>query len=193
VGGEERVYGAGRGAVFPPAAGRRLRNPFRVLLHPPTLLARRLAPRPHERIVELGCGSGWFTGALARRTAGATLLLADLQPDMLRQARRPPGRSAVPAVVADATALPCRPGTVDAVVLAAVLGEVPEPRRALHEVSRALRPTGRVLVLETRTDPDFVPLGHLLAMAAEADLHLGRRYGRLGGYTAVLTRRPIST
>jgi ubiquinone/menaquinone biosynthesis C-methylase UbiE len=187
--GDERIYGAGRGAVFPAAAGRRLRNRFRVLLHPPALLARRLAPGPGERIVELGCGSGWFTGALARRAAGATLLLADLQYDMLRQARRTPGRRAVPAVVADATALPCRSGTLDAVVLAAVLGEVPEPRRALLEVSRALRPTGRLLVLETRTDPDFVPLDQLLGMAAGADLRLSRRYGRLGGYTAVLTRR----
>lgn len=181
-----RRFGTGRGAVFPVSASWRLDNPLRHLVHPPARLIRRLAPQPGEVILELGCGPGWFSG----RLAGAFpigLVLADLQHEMLALARQ--RASTVPAIAADAMHLPLRDRSVDAVILATVLGEVPDPAAALREVARVLRPGGRLIVLESRTDPDWVPLARLRTLASAAGLRVERRWGR-PGYTARLVHLP---
>ena len=181
----DRRYGTGRGAVFPASASWMLHNPLRHLLHPPGRLVRRLAPRPGEVVLELGCGPGWFSGRLAHAIPGGPVL-ADLQPEMIAAARQRARSS--PAVVVDAAELPLRGHSVDAVVLAAVLGEAPSPAGVLQEVARVLRPDGRVLILESRTDPDWVSLSRLRKLAGAGGLRVGRRWG-WPGYTARLTHR----
>lgn len=184
-------FGTGRGTVFPASASWRLHNPLRHLLHPPGRLARRVAPQQGELVLELGCGPGWFSGRLARATP-AGLVLADLQPEMLARARRrAPG---APALATDAGRLPLRSGSVDAVVLAAVLGELPAPIPVLQEVVRVLRADGRLIVFESRTDPDWVPLPRLRELAASVGLRVEHRWG-WPGYTARLRRdadRPVA-
>jgi ubiquinone/menaquinone biosynthesis C-methylase UbiE len=178
----ERTFGTGAGAVFPAAEARMLLNPLRRLLHPPRRLAARLGAGPGDRVLELGCGPGWFSAALHAAVPDGLLVLADLQPPMLERARSCTGGRGAP-LATDALALPVRSASIDAAVLAAVLGEVPDPAAALDELARVLRPGGRLLVLESRTDPDFVPRSRLVELAALRRLHLERRWGRLG-YTA---------
>ena len=182
----DRRFGTGRGAVFPAGASWRLHNPLRHLLHPPARLVRRLGPQLGEVVLELGCGPGWFSGQLARAIPTG-LVLADRQPAMLALARQ--RAPSAPAVAADAMHLPLRDGSVDAVILATVLGEVPDPTAALREVARVLRPRGRLIVLESRTDPDWVPLARLRRLASAAGLGVERRWGR-PGYTARLVHLP---
>ena len=55
----------------------------------------------------------------------------------------------------DATALPYDDGSIDAVVLTAVLGEIPDQAAALGEIARVLRPGGRLVVGELFGDPHF--------------------------------------
>ncbi|HET9016530.1 MAG TPA: methyltransferase domain-containing protein, partial [Thermomicrobiaceae bacterium] len=101
-----------------------------------------LAPRPGERVVDLGCGTGHLTRAIA--DAGADVLGIDASPEMVAQARRnyPDLRFAV----GDARDLRLD-APVDAVFSNAVLHWVPEPERVAASLSRALVPGGR-LVLE---------------------------------------------
>jgi ubiquinone/menaquinone biosynthesis C-methylase UbiE len=181
-------FGPGRGAVFPAALARRLVMPGRLLLHPPGRLARRLDPRPDDRLLELGCGPGWFSASLLRSVPGGVLVLADLQPAMLVLARDRAGAGpSTPAVALHAGALPLRARSVDAAVLTTVLGEVDDQEQALGELARVLRPGGRLLVLESRTDPDFVPLGRLERLGRAAGFGLERRWG-WPGYTARFRR-----
>ena len=97
------------------------------------------------------------------------------------------------ATAMDALALPFADDAFDAVVLAAVLGEIPDTRAAMDKIARVLRPTGRLVVLETRTDPDFTPFDDLRELALEAGLDPRERYGRLAGYTAVFSSRTSET
>ncbi|OZI58047.1 dethiobiotin synthase [Bordetella genomosp. 1] len=64
--------------------------------HAAAALAQRIAARPlpaRPRILEIGCGTGLFTRALAARIGPADWTLTDIAPAMLAQARRapPPG------------------------------------------------------------------------------------------------------
>lgn len=183
----ERTYGLGRGEVYPAGQARHLLNPLRHLTHPPRRLARRAGLAPGARVLELGSGPGWFSPALTARLPSGRLHLMDLQPGMLHNARRRAGERAT-ATAGDALALPFRGESFDTVVTAAVLGEVPDPPEALAEIARVLRGGGRLVALETRTDPDFVPLNRLRELAAGAGLDLHRRHG-LPGYTATFVKR----
>jgi ubiquinone/menaquinone biosynthesis C-methylase UbiE len=183
-----RQLGLGKGAVYPAAAASGLVHPARHLLHPPGRLVRRLGPAPDADVLEVGPGPGWFTRELAAAVPRGRLQLLDVQSEMLATARARADSSRVSATVGDACALPFEDATFDAVVATAVLGETPDPRRAVAEVARVLRPGGRFAVLETRTDPDFVPHARLRELAAAVGLRPVSRYGRLLGYTALFER-----
>lgn len=96
----------------------------------------RLAPRPGERILDLGCGDGDLTVRLV--ASGATVIGVDASPDMVAAARA----RGVDAHVMDARALTFD-GGFDAVFSNAVLHWIPEVDAVLAGVARALRPGGR--------------------------------------------------
>ncbi|MFA6110211.1 MAG: class I SAM-dependent methyltransferase [Candidatus Latescibacterota bacterium] len=106
-------------------------------------LVRMLAPSAGERMMDLGCGSGWLA-ARCRRT-GAEVHAVDLSPRGVAAARR-----RFPEVdrfhVADVYRLPFQPASFDALVLSEVLEHLTEPVQALVEVRRVLLPGGRLLI-----------------------------------------------
>ncbi len=97
-----------------------------------------LAPRPGERILDLGCGTGHLTARIAR--AGALVEGLDASEDMIAAARR--AYPQVPFRVGDARRLDAG-GPYDAVFANAVLHWIPEADRVAGEVARVLRPGGR--------------------------------------------------
>jgi len=108
----------------------------------------RLRLAPGERVLELGCGTGnlWRENA-ARVPAGATLVLSDLSPGMLGEARaRLAGLPlALAFLEADAQKLPLDDASADVVIANHMLYHVPDRARALGEVRRVLRPGGRLI------------------------------------------------
>jgi len=97
-----------------------------------------LAPQKGERILDLGCGSGQLTAAIA--DAGATVIGIDSSPEMLAEAR-----SHYPALefrLGDAAHFTIEP-PVDAVFSNAVLHWVKNASGAAACIARALRPGGR--------------------------------------------------
>jgi trans-aconitate 2-methyltransferase len=97
-----------------------------------------LTPRPGERILDLGCGTGHLTAQLA--DAGAEVVGIDSAPAMIEQARRTHPRPRFE--VADARDFTF-PEPFDAIVSNAVLHWVRDPERVIACVRRALRPGGR--------------------------------------------------
>jgi ubiquinone/menaquinone biosynthesis C-methylase UbiE len=104
-----------------------------------------LAPRPGERILLVGAGTGLDLPHLPRH---ARCDAVDLTPAMLRRARRRAERLGFPLTVTEAAAaaLPFADGRFDAAVLHLILAVVPDPVSALREVERTLRPGGRAVV-----------------------------------------------
>ena len=98
-----------------------------------------LAPRPGERILDVGCGDGALTAQIKEH--GADVIGVDASPAMVNATRE----RGIEAHVARAQSLPFM-GTFDAVFSNAALHWVPEADAALAGMMRALRPGGRVAV-----------------------------------------------
>jgi len=145
-----------------------------------------LRPAPGERLLEIGVGTGYYSCELAEWVApGGTLELFDLQQEFLDHVMRAAGERGLSNLVptqGDATRLPYEEASIDAVVLTAVLGEIPDTAAALREVRRVLKPAGRLVVGELFGDPHFTTRASLERLGAEAGLALAEHSGNWFGY-----------
>jgi SAM-dependent methyltransferase len=151
------------------------------LSHPglsPRALHRVLAPRPGERMLEIGPGIGHHALPTARALGdGGRLDVIDLQPEMLESLRRRAEREGIANIVAaegNAEQLPFEDASFDAAYLVTVLGEIPRPDVALRELARVVKRGGRIAVGELFLDPDYVAPSRLRALAAGAGLAFAR-------------------
>ncbi|HEX5610127.1 MAG TPA: methyltransferase domain-containing protein [Solirubrobacterales bacterium] len=152
-----------------------------------------LRPEPGERVLEIGVGTGYYSHDIADWLApDGRLELFDLQQEFLDHVMRGAAERGLTNLVptqGDATDLPYEDASVDAVVLTAVLGEIPDSAAALREIHRVLRPGGRLVVGELFGDPHFTTRASLERMGAEAGLDLEERSGSWLAYFARLAPR----
>ena len=92
-------------------------------------------------VLDVGCGSGFFSREAARRGAKVTSL--DIAMQLLEQTRR---KVQSERVNADACALPFTDGAFDLVISSECIEHTLDPRLALREIHRVTRPGGRLLV-----------------------------------------------
>jgi SAM-dependent methyltransferase len=149
-----------------------------------------LEPASGERILEIGPGTGYYTLELARLVGpSGRIEIFDLQQEFLdhtvSRAREEGVENVVPTR-GDATALPYEDASMDAVLLVAVLGEIPDQDAAMAEIARVLKPGGRLVVGELFGDPHFTGPGALERRAAVAGLRVESRSGPRLGYFARL-------
>ena len=158
-------------------------------------LRETLSPSPGERMLEIGPGTGYYSLDLAAWLGDdGELELFDLQQEFLDHTMERARERELTNLVAtrgDATALPHRDDSFDAVVLTTVLGEIPDQDAALREIARVLKPAGRLVVGELFGDPHFTAPGALERRAEAAGLGLDERNGPWLGYFARLTARPV--
>jgi len=148
-------------------------------------LLRVLDPRPGERVLEVGPGTGYYTLPVAERLGpDGRLELFDLQQEMLDHTLRRAGPLAarMHATQGDARSLPYPDASFDAAYLVTVLGEIPDQEAALRELRRVLKPGGRLVVGELALDPHVVLPAALERRAAAAGLALEHRDGTALGY-----------
>jgi SAM-dependent methyltransferase len=103
-------------------------------------------------VLDIACGTGIVTRRLRR--PGRTVLGVDRSPGMLALAS---SRLLSAVVLGDATRLPVRTGSVDAVVLVWLLHLLPDPEPVLAEGARSLRPGGVLVTTVDKDDAYFVP------------------------------------
>ena len=119
-----------------------------VLLAPVSqLLIDRIAPKIGDRIVDIGCGCGATSIALAERVApGGFVLGVDISAPMLARARQlAPKGLPLDFAQADATVYPFEPGSFDLVVSRFGVMFFAEPAVSFANLRKALRPSGRVV------------------------------------------------
>ena len=147
-----------------------------------------LDPRPGERILEVGPGTGYYTLDVAEWIKpGGKVDILDLQQEMLDHTMRRAGErglSNVTPTQSDATGMPYQDGTYDAAFLVTVLGEIPNQDAALRELARVLKPGGRLVVGELLGDPHYVRLAPVRLRAGGVGLAYERRVGNALGYFA---------
>jgi SAM-dependent methyltransferase len=147
-----------------------------------------LDPRPGERILEVGPGTGYYTLDVAEwvKPDGEVDIL-DLQEEMLDHTMRRAGERGLVNVSptrSDAATMPYGDGTFDAAYLVTVLGEIRDQDAAIRELARVLKPGGRLVIGELVGDPHYVRLGPMRLRANGAGLIYERRAGNGLGYFA---------
>lgn len=151
-----------------------------------------LRPEPGERLLELGVGTGYYSCELAEWIGPeGTLELFDLQQEFLDHTMRAAAERGLTNLVptrGDATQLPYEDGSIDGVILTAVLGEIPDRLAALREIRRVLKPDGRLVVGELFGDPHFTSRGSLERLGLDAGLGLAGVSGPAFAYFARLNR-----
>jgi ubiquinone/menaquinone biosynthesis C-methylase UbiE len=103
------------------------------------------------RVLDAGCGTGFFGIGLARRGHGWRIEGLDASAGMIRVARRQADRHGLSGATfrqGDVTALPYDDGSFDAVVAAGLMPNLNDWSAALAELRRVLRPVGRLFVIE---------------------------------------------
>ncbi len=116
------------------------------------LLVEQVDPKPGDRILDIGCGTGTLAVLLKRAEPGAVVTGMDGDPDILNDARRKGVAAGVRVEWEQglADSLPRSDGALDVASSSLVLHHLTRERRgaALKEVNRVLRPGGRFHVAE---------------------------------------------
>jgi arsenite methyltransferase len=120
----------------------------RDILRRRALVREALGARPGDRILDAGCGPGFYVSELLDEVGPeGSVKGVDGSPQMLAvAAKRCEGRPNVDFAEGDLTALPVEDASFDRALSVQVLEYVPDTRDALSELHRALRPGGRVLI-----------------------------------------------
>ena len=157
-----------------------LENPLRQIYRNPERTADQCGIRPTDTVLEIGCGSGLFTRALATRCA--RLISQDIVPRYLDEAREKTlGLTNLEFLAFDARKLELQ-AVADVIVLISVLPEIPEPIRALEACVRALKPGGHIIISQELFEPEYVTSAQTDAWARAAGLGIVSREGNFWLY-----------
>ena len=117
-----------------------------------------------ERIADIGAGSGYYTFRMARKAPRGKVFAVDLQPEMLDLIHQRIEREDienVEPVRGSETSPNLEANSVDLVTMVDVYHELSHPREMMEHIVSALRPGGRFVLLEYRTEDPTVPIKRL--------------------------------
>ena len=167
---DTRQPNVGGGDVCPARHAWFLTTPLRRLITNPNGILRGLVDEG-DTALDLGCGPGFFTIPLARMVGDRGKVVAiDLQAEMLERLK---SRAERRGLLARIQLQQCTAETIgdvepaDFALAFYMVHEVPDVGHFMGEVSGALKPQGRFLLIE--------PKGHVSAEAFETTVALARR------------------
>jgi ubiquinone/menaquinone biosynthesis C-methylase UbiE len=121
-----------------------------------------------QRLLDVACGPGNFTGPLAAQLPDGSLAVGfDISAPMLTRAVLDNSGPQTCYVRGDAHKLPFGDETFDAVCCFGALYLMPEPFRVAREMMRVLKPGGRIAIL-TSYAREAAPIRHALTAGARA-------------------------
>lgn len=136
--------------IFDPNKADQLLDPIRQVKLPPGPILDLLGIQLGDSVADLGCGNGYFTVPIAKRT-GNTVYAVDIEPKMLERLMSHADResvtniNAVQATMADTT---LEPRCINKWFSAFVMHEVPDLHDVMNEMRRLLVDGGKALVVD---------------------------------------------
>ena len=113
-------------------------------------------------VADIGAGTGYFSTRLARRVGPAGKVFAnDVQPEMLDRLRERGAKLKLTNIetVLGSEADPKLPAnTMDIILMVDVYHELSQPQRMLRALRSALKPDGRLVLLEYRKEDPTIPI-----------------------------------
>ncbi|MBL9199621.1 MAG: class I SAM-dependent methyltransferase [Opitutaceae bacterium] len=133
------------------------------------LLLKELALRPGEHVADIGAGSGYFSWRMAKIVGEAGRVYAtDIQQEMLdilmRQMRKQGADKIVQPILGTVRDCGLRAASVDTIILVDVYHECDFPYEMARSMVAALKPGGRLVLVEYRGEDPRVPIKPLHKM-----------------------------
>ncbi|PIV00992.1 hypothetical protein COS54_01870 [Candidatus Shapirobacteria bacterium CG03_land_8_20_14_0_80_39_12] len=100
----------------------------------------------NEKILEIGCGRGFYLKTLKEVWPKLEVTGIDLNLEYLKKAEEFVGELKVNLRVADATKLPFEDKTFDRIIATEILEHIPDDQKAIAEIYRVLKPGGMVMI-----------------------------------------------
>ena len=139
-----------------------LERPERESEEAPSIAIQALKIQPGQVVADIGAGSGYYTVRLAREVGPTGKVYGtDIQPGMLDLLLRNVARAKLDNVVPvlgtpDDPKLP--PGSLDLALMVDVYHELGAPQAFIRKLRLALKPSGRLVLLEFRKEDPRVPI-----------------------------------
>ena len=168
-----------------------LDRPEREKEEEPAKLLAALDLKPGMVVADVGAGSGFHAFRMAKLVGPAgKVLAADVQPEMLAliaaRAKREKVANVVPVRAAEADPkLPA--GGVDLILLVDVYHELRQPYEVTEKLVAALKPGGRLVLVEFREEDAGVPIKAVHKMSERQVIR------ELGAFPAVRHTRTVGT
>lgn len=147
-----------------------LERPQREQEEMPDQVVANMELEPDDVVADIGAGTGYFSFRIAEQVPEGRVLAVDIQQEMLdliEQRARQEGVDNVEPVLGrvDDPRLP--ENTVDAVLMVDAYHEFSHPFEMMEGIVQALKPGGRVVLLEYRAEDPRVPIRPLHKMSEE--------------------------
>jgi ubiquinone/menaquinone biosynthesis C-methylase UbiE len=139
-----------------------LERPEREQEEAPSQAIAALNIRPGLVIADIGAGSGYYTLRLARAVGPSGRVYAtDIQPEMLTLIRKkidPTSPRTVELILGTETDARLPAAAIDMALMVDVYHELAQPQIFLRSVKGALKPDGRLVLIEFRKEDASVPI-----------------------------------
>ena len=127
----------------------------------PSKAIARLELAPDAVLADIGAGSGYYSFRIARKLPQGKVIAVDIQPEMLDFLKAESVKLAVKNVqphlgAIDDVKLP--PASIDAALMVDAYHEFDHPVEMLASLRSALKPKGRIYLLEYRAEDENVPI-----------------------------------
>jgi precorrin-6B methylase 2 len=144
-----------------------LERPERAANERPGLLVDSMALAADAAVADIGAGTGYFTFRLARAAPDGRVFAVDIQPEMLsimRDSLRQNGLDNVSLVKGTAKDPRLPADSLDAALMVDAYHEFAYPREMMTALVDALKPGGRIYLIEYRKEDPGIPIKRLHKM-----------------------------
>jgi len=134
----------------------------------PDLVLSALELKPGMTVADIGAGTGYYSWRIAQRVgSGGAVYAVDVQPEMIRMLEKQMSRRGavnVKAVLGTTTNPKLPENSLDLALMVDVYHEFDHPYEMLAAIVRALKPGGRLVIVEFRGNDPAVPIKPLHTM-----------------------------
>ena len=147
-----------------------LNRPGRIQEEMPDEVVANMELAPDHVVADIGAGSGYFSFRIAKLVPEGKVMAVDIQTEMLDiiEARKvEDGVSNIEGVKGEVDDPSLEPNSIDAAIMVDAYHEFSHPFEMIDGIYEALRPGGRIFLLEYRGEDATVPIRPLHKMTQE--------------------------
>lgn len=144
-----------------------LERPERIQQEMPDQVVTNMTLDPDHVVADIGAGTGYFSFRIARQVPRGKVLAVDIQQEMLdliEQRKRQEGVENIEGVMGQIDDPNLAPNSIDAAIMVDAYHEFSHPYEMIKGIYEALRPGGRIFLLEYRGEDPTVPIRPLHKM-----------------------------